>query len=304
MQSEKRSIQTYSQIFINKIRPSNYPYLQNVKDDSENKNIILSPLSIQMALGLASIGARGKTEQELLTGLKFAGAQRSAVANSFQQLIEPFQNNPMLKIANKLYVMTGYHVKGEFNEIATKQFHSEAEPINFAAAKPAADNINGWVESKTNNLIKDLIKADSLSSDTRMVLVNAIYFKGFWKHQFPKHATIKAPFYTSETDSVEIDTMHVKEHFRYGEFTELDAKAIEMPYKDSDMSMIIILPNSRTGLSALEDKLQTVNLSELSKKMCSVEVTVSLPKFKVEYEISLPEVLKKVRIKKNLNFIR
>lgn len=247
-----------------------------------------------MAVGLALMGARGQTADEMTAGLKLSGHQREGIAAGFHELLEPFQNSPMLKIANKVYAMKNYHVKADFNEIATKQFHSEAETLNFVDNVGSASTINQWVEGKTNHLIKDLISADSLNSDTRMVLVNAIYFKGLWTHQFPKHNTHKAPFYTSETDSFEVDTMSVKAHFRYGDFAELDAKAIELPYKDSDLSMFIILPNTKTGLSGLEEKLKTVDLADLTQKMYSMEVSVSLPKFKIEFEVSLPDILKKV----------
>lgn len=91
-------------------------------------------------------------------------------------------------------------------------FHSESETVNFANAVGSSRNINQWVEDKTNNKIKDLIKPDALGPDTRMVLVNAIYFKGLWEHQFFKERTTTAPFYTSETEFVNVDMMHVKVH--------------------------------------------------------------------------------------------
>lgn len=83
-------------------------------------------------------------------------------------------------------------------------------------------------------------------------------------------------------------------YFRYGEFTELNAKAVELPYKDSDMSMFIILPNSKTGLAQLESQLRDYNINELSKEMSKSEVDVSLPRFKIEFEVSLVDALKKV----------
>lgn len=83
-------------------------------------------------------------------------------------------------------------------------------------------------------------------------------------------------------------------HFRYAEFPELDAKGINLPYKDSDMSMFIILPNRRSGLAQLEAKLKTVNLQDLQRNMYKSEVEVSLPKFKIEFEVSLVDALRKV----------
>lgn len=190
--------------------------------------------------------------------------------------------------------MKGYSVKPTFQEIATNSFNSEAQDVDFAKNQQAAGIINSWVESNTNNKIKDLIKPDSLDSDTRMVLVNAIYFKGFWKHQFDKSLTFKAPFFINEADSVDVDFMRIKKHYNYGIFDDLDATALELPYKDSDITMMIILPNKRSGLADLENKLTSINICDLSKNMYDTEVNVEIPKFKIEFDIELNEPLKKV----------
>lgn len=190
--------------------------------------------------------------------------------------------------------MKGFSVKPTFQDIAAKSFNSEAQSLDFAQNTKSAETINGWVEDNTNKKIKDLIKADSLDGLTRMVLVNAIYFKGTWKHQFDKEQTFKAPFFLNDVDSVDVDFMRIKKHFNYGVFEELDATALEMPYKDSDITMMIILPNKRTGLSALESKLGTIDFNELSKNMYDSEVNVEIPKFKIEFDIKLNEPLKKV----------
>jgi len=256
-------------------------------------NVIISPFSVHMAVSLALMGAKGETERSMLNGLRIKGTK---IENSedIQQLLDPLQNSAMLKVANKVYVMKNYRVKAQFDAFAKEKFHSEAETLDFAKQTESAGTINKWVEDKTNDKIKNLIAPELLGPDTRMVLVNAIYFKGLWAHQFKKSLTVKAPFYTSETDSVQVDMMHVKEHFRYGEFSDLDAKGIELPYKDSDMSMFIILPNKRTGLAKLETDLTSVDLKDLTSRMYRTEVDVSLPKFKIEFELSLKNALREM----------
>lgn len=195
--------------------------------------------------------------------------------------------------------MKDYSVKESFNAIATESFASDAQSLDFSQSQQSAATINRWVEDNTNNKIKDLISSDSLTSDTRMVLVNAIYFKGFWTYQFNPSATFKAPFYLNDRDTVNVDFMKIKKHFKYGHIEALDATAIELPYKDSDISMLIILPNSRTGLSALEGKLNQVDLGEISSKLYSQEVNVEIPKFKIEFDINLNEPLQKVSLLKS-----
>lgn len=162
------------------------------------------------------MGAGGNTAEEMRNGLKLQNSgTKKQIADAIQNILDPLQNNTMLKVANKVYTMEGYTVKPTFDEIARKNFHSESETLDFAKATDSARSINSWVEEKTNNKIKDLIKPDALGSDTRMVLVNAIYFKGFWENQFIKRRTKKDKFYISETDTVDVDMMFVKVDFLF-----------------------------------------------------------------------------------------
>lgn len=248
------------------------------------------------------MGAKGKTAEEMATVMKFKPDTHESVANNFQTLMTTINDSKVIKIANKIYVQENYPVKAAFNEIATKKFSSEAQNLDFAKSAQSAGVINAWVEEKTNNKITNLIDPSALTSDTRMVLVNAIYFKGFWQQKFKTEQTRPGPFWTSETESVQVDMMHTKARFNYGVFDNLDATAIEMGFNDTDITMLIILPNKKEGLSALESKLHTIDLNEITSQMYSQEVIVSLPKFKIEYEISLNDVLKKV-IKNLLVFI-
>lgn len=240
-------------------------------------------------------GANGETKEQMKAGLKYpAGYGDNHIAKHFEHFTESVRKTNGLKIANKIYTMKGYSVKQSFRDVATKSFNSDAQDLDFKDNTKSAGIINSWVEEQTNNKIKDLVAPDSLDGDTRMVLVNAIYFKGFWTYQFDPKATYRAPFFLNDKDSVEVDFMRVKKHFKYGAIEKLEATAVELPYKDSDISMLIILPNDRNGLSALESKLHTIDLAEISSRMHSQEVNVELPKFKIEFDIELNEPLQKV----------
>lgn len=167
-------------------------------------------MSIQTAVSFAMFGASKQTEADMKKALFYGDMAKNDLATNFQVLTEEFNKIGGLQIANKLFVQENYKIKPEFNEIAKKSFQSEAQNLNFAKSVESAKTINDWVESKTNNKIKDLISSDSLDALTRMVLVNAIYFKGMWVHQFDPKKTIKAPFYLNENDSVDVDFMSIK----------------------------------------------------------------------------------------------
>lgn len=225
------------------------------------------------------------------------GSDKAMSANNFHDyygMLEKSVGKSTLSIANQIYVMTGYKINQQFKEVAIKKFLSGIESLNFADAAPSARTINKFVENKTKDKIKDLVKPDMLDASTRVVLVNAIYFKGNWEHQFNKDRTYDGDFFISETEKTPVKYMTIKKKFNYAVLDRLDATALEMKYANSNISFVIVLPNTRTGLSALEKKLCDFDLTKITDEMYSQEVDVTIPKFKVEFEINLNDVLKKV----------
>lgn len=247
-------------------------------------------------MALLSQGANANTFEELRKGLHLS-ADKSAAADQFHEyygLLEKSVGKSTLSIANQIYVQNGYQINKNFQEVAVKKFLSGIEALNFAESVPSAKKINDFVEVKTKEKIKDLIKPDMLNADTRVVLVNAIYFKGDWEYKFNKDRTYEGDFFVSETEKVPVEFMTIKKKFNYGVLDDLDATALEMKYANSNFSFVIVLPNSRTGLPALESKLHNYYLAKITQQMYSQEVDVTIPKFKVEFEINLNDVLKKV----------
>lgn len=265
-----------------------------IAKSNPQKNIVFSPFSIQTCMAMARMGAGGETASEMDQSMGLTAVSEEELADKYFSILSQYENSNLLKIANKIYIKKNYEIQDKFNELLTTKFFSSAENIDFNDKVIAAKTMNNWVESKTNNLIKDLIPADSLDRDTRLVLMNAIHFKGEWVHAFPARSTQEADFYIDETNTVKVQMMYTTANFRYGDFPELDATALEMPYKNSDLSMLVILPNSRTGLVALEEKLKNTSLQDLTSRMNSYKVVVRMPKFKAEFSIELKRVLEKV----------
>lgn len=261
---------------------------------NEKKNVVISPFSISTCLSFAAMGAGGLTAEEMFTVLKYDPAQKSSVAENYGNIMANLDGNKSLKIANKMYIMENYSVKSNFHEIAKNSFRSEAESVNFGDNTATAKKINTWVEQKTNDKIKDLISSDSLDDYTRLVLVNAIHFKGTWTHQFNPESTRPMAFWISATESVDVPMMNTKKHFKHGVFDDLGLAALELTYSDSDVSMLILLPHERDGLAKLEENLLNIDISDMLGKMHSQEVEVFLPKFKIEFDLDLKETLEKL----------
>lgn len=256
-------------------------------------------MSVFSALALLTQGAEKTTFNELVHGLHL-GSDKSAIAANYAthygSLNERAGEAP-LSVANHFYVQQGYQIRKTFHDTAVNQFKSGIDSVNFVQSAAAAATINSFVESKTNHKIKDLIKASSLDADTRLVLVNAIHFKGEWVKAFKPYATSSGDFYLDETKTKNVDFMNNNEDYGYAVLKDLDATAVELKYLGSQFSFVVVLPNSKNGLSNLEATLQNYDLSKIWSQLHEEYVDVTLPKFKVEYEIELNSVLQKVKIR-------
>lgn len=258
------------------------------------ENIIVSPFSIQTCLALAFAGAKDETAEEIATAMKYVSNFPPEVAETFQFVLEKYKESELLKIANKVYVQEGQDIKEDYAAATKEHYHAEAESVNFAENEAAAEKINSWVEEKTAGKISNLISSDCLDDTTRLILLNAMHFKGEWEKKFDEAQTEEDDFWTAEEESVKVQYMNQKEKFGYGYFEEYNCTALEMPYKDSDLSMFVMLPQEREGLKDLALILKDVNLVDLAEKMNTEEVVVKFPKFKVDYSIECSDLLKEV----------
>ncbi|XP_055840329.1 serine protease inhibitor 42Dd-like [Episyrphus balteatus] len=260
-----------------------------------SENVIVSPISIHTALAITYIGAEEETAKELETGLHLLTTNYEQVGRHFAGIIAKDNGEAKLSIANRVFINNEYKIDPLFKMIASKYFDSETEHLDFSENSKAINVINKWVEEKTNKKICNVVH--SIDCDTKVILVNAIYFKGKWKIPFNKDMTRKSNFWISKCKSVKVDTIYGSEHFKYGVFPELNATAVEMPYKDSDISMILILPNERDGLADLESKLSSVVINDLSARMTVKSLDLYMPKFKISFTTRLTDTLKAMGIR-------
>nr|5CE0_A Chain A, Native conserpin with Z-variant (E342K) [synthetic construct]5CE0_B Chain B, Native conserpin with Z-variant (E342K) [synthetic construct] len=258
---------------------------------SPDKNIFFSPVSISSALAMLSLGAKGDTHTQILEGLGFNS--EADIHQGFQHLLQTL-NRPkglQLKTANGLFVDKSLKLLDSFLEDSKKLYQAEAFSVDFDPEE-AKKQINDWVEKQTNGKIKDLLK--DLDSDTVLVLVNAIYFKGKWKKPFDPENTKEEDFHVDEKTTVKVPMMSQKGKFYYYHDDELSCKVLELPYK-GNASMLIILPDEG-GLQHLEQSLTPETLSKWLKSLTRRSVELYLPKFKIEGTYDLKEVLSNLGI--------
>lgn len=265
----------------------------------EEGNLFFSPDSISTALAMTYAGARGNTAKQMADTLHFSLSQEQ-LHPVFSELMNDLEADPQksgyqLSIANALWGQTGYKFHEEFINITKKYYDAgfkEADFINDKNREETRQTINSWVENRTNDKIKELIVKTPpvLTTLTRLVLTNAIYFKGKWQFQFDAKNTQDTPFTLLNGEKVKVPMMGQTKEFNYAENDTL--QIIEMPYVGNKLSMVILLPKKIDGLKQVESSLTLDNLNNWLSNLRNREVIVSVPKFKMTSKFELNEVLK------------
>nr|AHI48498.1 serine protease inhibitor [Penaeus japonicus] len=262
-------------------------------------NLFISPFSIMTALGMTYAGAKGNTEEEMRSVLHLT-QESEAVHNAFQDVVSDIKTEAPeyeLRTSNMAYVSNKLSLLSEFANTLKEKYLSSSKVVDFGESEAVRKEINDIVEKETNSKIKDLIPSGVLNSLTRMVLVNAVYFKGLWQNQFNESETYDQEFWISAEESVQVPMMHIKKKFRYFNHKGLNSTILAMDYKGSRLSMVFVLPNKRDGLAEVEAKLADTDLYAIDRGLHSVEVEVSLPKFKLEESLELVEYLQGMGMK-------
>jgi serpin B len=259
----------------------------------QSGNLFFSPESISTALAMAYAGARGSTASEMAKTLHFTlppdklHPAMGALLRDLNATHEGYQ----LSVANALWAQQGYTFLDDFLRLLKSDYGAGLNQVDFKGATEAARlTINQWVEQKTQDKIKDLLQPGALRPDTRLVLTNAIYFKGDWETQFDKAQTKNEDFHLSPAQTTPAPLMHREGRFSY--FDGGTFQILEIPYKSKELSMIVFLPKDAAGLSALEESLTGSNLQEWLGKLASVpKVIVTMPKFKMTQQFQLGPTL-------------
>lgn len=266
----------------------------------EDGNLFFSPSSISVALAMTYAGAAGDTEAEMAKTLHFE-MPKDQVHNEMRALQNYWttpdkQTGIRLNLANRLWGQETYEFLPEFLSVTREKYGAELARLDFSRANEASKEINKWVSDQTEDKINDLISPDALSSATRLVLTNAVYFKGGWAEPFKRSRTKEEDFYLTATDTVKVPLMHRWDEFRYGAVDDL--QILELPYGDGSLSMFVLLPNEKDGLADLEAKLTFPTLQRWLKSVKHEdEVKVYLPRFKTTAEFMLSGTLQTLGMK-------
>uniref|UniRef100_H3DMX5 Serpin peptidase inhibitor, clade I (neuroserpin), member 1 n=1 Tax=Tetraodon nigroviridis TaxID=99883 RepID=H3DMX5_TETNG len=276
---------------------------QQLQAGGEQDNLVFSPLSVAVALGMVGLGARGASLEQLR---QVAGVPHLLPGGEFS-LLQNLTGPPaegdshVLRLANSLFLQQGVTFNPEFLRLMRKYFKAEVETVDFSQPAAVAQQINSWVENRTEGKIGELLAAEDLSTITRLALVNAVYFRGSWKNQFRPENTRAFSFSRDDGSEVHTRMMYQQGDFYYGEFSDGSQEAggvyqvLEMPYEGEDMSMMIVLP--RQAQPPWSSIIKAPLLEDWANNVKLQKVEVYLPRFKVEQKMDLRKTLQELGIK-------
>jgi serpin B len=259
-----------------------------------DKNLFLSPFSVQVALAMCAVGARGETRRVLahLIGAPESCDEQNRQYARLLQAVSGESERPFPVVtANALWGQQGYHFKAAFQEAIADFYDGVLHEVNFRAQPDAAvQTINAWVSAKTRGRIKELIARCDINDDTRLILTNAIYFKGQWAEQFARASTQNEDWHGPSSTS-KVPMMHRSGEYWYYESDGL--QALDLPYKGVQLSMLVVLPTKQHGLNAVESTWAAeATYRQVTAGLHREEtVIVSLPRFKMETTFRLKPVL-------------
>lgn len=248
-------------------------------------NVFFSAFSIRTALSMAQAGAGGETAAQMRKTLRLStpdDTPHAGFAEIIGRLNAAGGNTYELALANSLWGHEGEPFEARFLDLIARQYDGTMNRVDFRrGAEAARQAINQWVEGKTRQKILQLIPSGGVDADTRLVLVNGVYFKGTWTLQFPKAATRDAPFHVEGGGTVQAPLMHQREDVRYlrGE----GYQAVDLVYQGGDLSMLVLLPDRRDGLRDLEKQLSARMLHDCVTQMSVREVRLFLPRFRITW---------------------
>jgi serpin B len=277
---------------VNKFSFDLYKFLTNEADD----NLFYSPLSISISMAMAYTGSNNNTKKEIANVFYFPLNQED-LHSSFSNLMEKLSTKKEydLYIANAIWIQKNLDLLPEFINIMKRYYKLSFQEVDYIRNyEQVRKEINNWIYNQTKQKIKDLLKPGDISTLTRLVITNAIYFKSNWKYKFDKDKTSQEDFHLLNGKITKVNMMYQNNSFNY--FEDSNIKFLELPYKNEEISMYVILPKDIKKINQIENELNQNKLDYFIRNCVKQRVSVYLPRFRFEKRIVLNDVLKKMGV--------
>ncbi|XP_005994134.1 antithrombin-III isoform X2 [Latimeria chalumnae] len=285
---------------ISRFAVSFYQQLAGSKNNIEN--IFMSPLSISTAFAMTKLGACGDTLKQLMEVFKFDTIKEKTsdrihffFAKLNCRLYKKANKSSELVSANRLFGEKSLSFNESYQNMSELVYGAKMVPLNFKEKPDLATKfINDWVSERTEHHINNLIPPRKITSDTVLVLVNAIYFKGLWKSKFEKNITYQGKFNKADKSTCSVHFMYQEAKFKYATFANDNVHVLEMPYKGEDISMVLILPLKGVDLASVEQDFTMEKLQTWLGGITHTLLSLAVPRFRIEDSFNLKEKLQEM----------
>jgi len=260
-------------------------------------NVIISPISIHLAMSLLYNGVEGNSKDQLGQVLGLVNVSDATILEESRNLLTSYSQlkhnlTTNIELANVIFADETLEIKDAYETTLNHSFLTGVKQVDYSNSEESTDTINNWVANKTNNLITDLISPGSLTADTRLMLLNAVYFKANWQLPFQKIDTVKDTFFVSNDSSVDVDMMFQTNEILYGQDKELQSQVVSLQYEDPNFTMLVILPDSEAAMESLSMKLKDRDFNSIHKSLEPRELLLKMPKFKLGFKCGLTSAFK------------
>ncbi|NP_001089382.1 leukocyte elastase inhibitor isoform X2 [Xenopus laevis] len=275
-----------------------FDLFKKINENNSTGNLFFSPISLSTALAMVFLGTKGKTAEQMSKTLHFDAVKD--LHSNFQTLNAEINKKDVstyaLNLANRLFGEKTFNFLPNFLSSVKKQYSADLGTVDFISAlEDARKEINKWVSEQTKGKIPEVLSTGTVDRSTKLVLVNAIYFKGDWAKKFNAEHTTDMPFQLNKKEQKTVKMMYQKEKLPFNYIPDINCRILELPYVDYELSMIIILPDNinddTTGLQQLEKELSLEKIHEWTENMMPTDVHIHLPKFKLEDSYKLKSQL-------------
>jgi serine protease inhibitor len=268
-----------------------FDLLREILSDEPDESVFLSPFSASMALGMTLNGAAGSTYDAMRSTLRFDGLSEGEINESYRGLLDLLANlDPSVELAvgNAVWYRESRTLRESFRERVEAYFDARVQGLDFS--DPAsADVINAWVREATRNRIEDMIEPP-IPGNVEAFLMNAVYFKAGWTEPFDPNLTREAPFHLPDGSTSPVELMTRTDTLPYHGTDRFDA--VDLPYAGGAYAMTVVVPRAGTTVHDLAAELDRPGWDALVGDLRTARVQVSLPRFELEWEKVLNDVLK------------
>ncbi|XP_012147590.2 antitrypsin-like isoform X1 [Megachile rotundata] len=263
------------------------------KVQSLSDNLLLSPLSTAIDLAMAASGSGGDTKSQLKKALNLPSFDNQTT-QGYQALIDHLNDVQynQVRLANKIFVGQNFSVKPTYSDMIKTSFRSEAENLDFKERVEAAKSINKWIQNVANNASSVIVNSSDLDDNKGLALVSAMYIKSEWNFKFDRADSRPRLFMTSKTDSKMVETMFRPGSYKFGNVPGNKGRFIVLPFKENELSMVIMLPNKVDGLADLAKDIQNNKIQDILKEGMDDLVQLRLPRFTLRSKVTLEDSLK------------